>query len=277
MKTILFIFALLASVAASATVTVTPISTDYATQKVTFKVEWTNTPIAPYNNRVWIWIDFCPVNGVTPGGFAPATVTGATITGGSGSISGLTGRGFFITGSATNAGATVTATLNPVPSSQFNWCVYGSDYPPNVLANTDGSYTLAGTPPFKLVTANGATTQTVNGKTIATSAVTITPATITDATGYPGLWCPYIGSDLYMDATHRCRERQSGAYNWEAWIKDSRDNEYYRIVLMPDNKWWLAQNVKYAGTGSANSNSGCTQDNCGRLYTGAQMSNTYTG
>jgi uncharacterized protein (TIGR02145 family) len=101
----------------------------------------------------------------------------------------------------------------------------------------------------------------------------MTPATITDATGYPGLWCPYTGNDLYMDATHRCRQRQSGAYNWEAWIKDVRDNQIYRIVLMPDSNWWLAQNVKYAQTGAAIS--GCTADECGRAYTWAQVYASY--
>ena len=89
MKTILFFLAILASVVASATVKVTPISTDYASQKVTFKVEWTNSPNAPYNNRVLVWIDFCPITGTTPGGFSPATITGATITSGSGSTNTL--------------------------------------------------------------------------------------------------------------------------------------------------------------------------------------------
>jgi uncharacterized protein (TIGR02145 family) len=37
---------------------------------------------------------------------------------------------------------------------------------------------------------------------------------------------------------------------------------------MPDNKWWLAQNLKYAGTG-AQAN-WCTKDECGRLYTQTQ-------
>jgi uncharacterized protein (TIGR02145 family) len=46
---------------------------------------------------------------------------------------------------------------------------------------------------------------------------------------------------------------------------------------MPDNKWWLAQNVKYAKTGVAATTSGCTPEKCGRLYTGSQMSSTYTG
>jgi uncharacterized protein (TIGR02145 family) len=57
--------------------------------------------------------------------------------------------------------------------------------------------------------------------------------------------CPYTGSDLYEDATHLCQLRSSGAQNWEAWIKDARDNELYRIVLMPDNNWWLAQNIRW--------------------------------
>ena len=279
MKTKLFFFAMLISVAASATVKVTPISADYAAQKVTFKVEWTNSPTAPYNNRVWVWIDFCPVNGVTPGGFAPATITGATITSGSGSTSTLTGRGFFIAGSATNTGTTVTATLNPVPAGKFNWCVYGSDYPPNVTLE-NGTYTFKGTINF-IVSSHA---QPITTKTIAKANLTVTTAsTFTDATGCPGigsLYCPYTGSDLYMDANHLCLQRASGAKNWEAWIKDTRDNELYRIVLMPDTKWWLAQNVKlssYNGTTTGVAISGCTKDDCGRGYTYAQAYASYGG
>jgi hypothetical protein len=246
MKKNFFLFAMLTSVAASATVKVTPISTDYSSQKITFKVEWTNTPTAPYNNRVWIWVDFCPVTGTMPAtSFSTATISNPTKTGGNGTITNVTTRGFFIESTAANAGTTVTAILDNA-SGKFNWCVYGSDYPPNVLANTNGSYTLVGTPPFKLIAANGTTTQTVDEKTIAISAVTMTPVTITDATGYPGRWCPYTGSDLIMDATHRCRERQNGAYNWEAYIKDSRDNKIYHITQFSDNSWWFTDPLDIA-------------------------------
>jgi uncharacterized protein (TIGR02145 family) len=257
----------------SAAVTVTPLSVDYSTQKVTFKVSWTGTAA---NNRVWVWIDFCPVAGTVPAtSFSTATISNPAKTGGNGTITNVTARGFFIEySSATNAGTTVTATLSNA-TGKFNWCAYGSDYPPNVLANTNSSYTLAGTPPFKLIASNGATSLTVPGTTIATSALTFTPATITDATGYPGLWCPYTGSDLYMDATHRCLQRQSGAGNWEAWIKDNRDDELYRIVKMPDNKWWLAQNVKYAGAGTQPT--WCTKDECGRYYTYEQAKGAWGG
>ena len=195
MRTKFFFFAMLASVAANATVKVTPISTDYSAQKVTFKVEWTNSPSAPYNNRVWVWIDFCPISGVTPGGFAPATVTGATITSGSGSTSTLNGRGFFITGSTTNSGTTVTATLNPVPSGKFNWCVYGSDYPPNAIIN-GSSYTLKGTPPFIVNGTNlGAGVTSYSGGCI---------TSITDATGCPGLFPLPTTTSLSANPTSIC-------------------------------------------------------------------------
>ena len=39
---------------------------------------------------------------------------------------------------------------------------------------------------------------------------------------------------------------------------------------MPDNKWWLAQNVKiasYNGSTVGSAVSGCTEDECGRRYT----------
>jgi uncharacterized protein (TIGR02145 family) len=81
--------------------------------------------------------------------------------------------------------------------------------------------------------------------------------------------CPYTGSDLITNSSYLCQQRTSGAKNWQAYIIDSRDNEVYRIVLMPDNKWWLAQNVKYAKTGTQPS--WCTKDQCGRYYSHAQV------
>ena len=278
MRTKFFFFAMLVSIAASATVTVTPISTDYSAKKVTFKVAWTNSPTAPYNNRVWIWIDFCPINGVIPQSFSTATISNPTKSG-NGTITGLNGRGFFIEYGSTNAGTTVTATLSNAPAGQFNWCVYGSDYPPNVTLDK-GTYTFKGTTNF--IVSNPS--QTLTTKTIVKSSLTVNSSTtFTDATGYPGigsLYCPYTGSDLYMDATYLCQQRTSGARNWEAWIKDTRDNELYRIVLMPDTKWWLAQNVKIASCGSitvGTNNSKCTKDECGRLYSGAHMSTSCGG
>jgi hypothetical protein len=60
-------------------------------------------------------------------------VSGSTITGGNGTITGATARGFFIQyASATNSGTTVTAALGNA-SGKFNWCAYGSDYRPTLL------------------------------------------------------------------------------------------------------------------------------------------------
>jgi uncharacterized protein (TIGR02145 family) len=273
MKKTFFLFAMLASVAASATVTVNPISTDYAAQKVTFRVAWTGSA---YSNRVWVWIDLCPVSGVTSSTFQTAVISAASTISGSVTYASTNTRGFFVTTSP----STVTATLSNA-AGKFNWCAYGSDYPPNVIVN-NGTYTFKGTPPFILTAVNGTTTQTVTGNTLPASALTVTPVTLTDKTGYPGVFCIYSGSDLYIDATHFCQPRTTGAKNWEAWIKDTRDNELYRIVYMPDNKWWLAQNVKLASYGGntvgiAAPESACTKDKCGRLYTPAQVHGAWGG
>jgi hypothetical protein len=245
MKKIFFLFALLASMTASATVTITPLGVDYATKKVIFSVSWTNSPAAPYNNRVWIWIDFCPVNGVTPQSFSTATISNPVKTGGNGTITNATARGFFVAYSTTNAGTTVTATLSNAPAGKFNWCVYGSDYPPNVTLDK-GTYTFKGTTDF--IISNPA--QTLTTKTIAKGNVTVNSSTtFTDATGCPGigsLYCPYTGSDLYMDATHLCQQRTSGAKNWEAYIKDTRDNRIYHITQFSDGTWWFADDLAIA-------------------------------
>jgi hypothetical protein len=153
MKSILFFLALLAGTAASAKVTVTPLATDYANKNVTFKVTW---DAAPYNNKVWVWVDLCPVAGVSPGTFAQGVIGAASATAGSMEAASLNGRGFFVTASP----ATVTATLTNA-TGRFNWCAYGSDYPPNAV-ETGGVYTLRGTPPFIITTAFG--TATVNIK-----------------------------------------------------------------------------------------------------------------
>jgi hypothetical protein len=197
MKKTFFFLTMLISVATSATVTVTPLNTDYAAQKVTFKVAWTNSPSAPRNNRVWIWIDFCPVTGTQSAAtFSPATITNPAKTGGNGTISGLNGRGFFIEHAATNAGTTVTATLSNAVG-KFNWCAYGSDVPPTAVINAAGGYTLKGTPPF-----------TVNGTTLGDGVKTFGAGTcitsITDLTGNPDAIVPALPSLSSPNSPSRC-------------------------------------------------------------------------
>jgi hypothetical protein len=178
MKKITFLFAMLASVIASATVTVTPLDVCYDTKTVTFQVEWTGKAA---NDRVWIWIDFCPVSGTSPGTFAKATISGATATAGNIDGASLNGRGFYVT---TNP-STVIATLDNA-DGQFNWCVYGSDFPPNAVENS-GGYTLKGSPLFII---NGSTEWSEN--TYSGGEIT----TLTDATGCPGVFCGKNGEAL---------------------------------------------------------------------------------
>jgi uncharacterized protein (TIGR02145 family) len=52
--------------------------------------------------------------------------------------------------------------------------------------------------------------------------------------------CPYRKDELLA-----CHQRQGEKANWEAWIQDNRDCKPYRIVMMPDGRWWFAQNLNY--------------------------------
>jgi hypothetical protein len=152
-----------------AAVTITPTGTNYAAKTATFKVSWTGTP---YNNRVWIWIDLCPANGA--GSYASAVISSATAT--SGSIVSLTSRGFFVTTNNT----TVVATLSNA-ENKFKWCAYASDAPPNAtMAN--GTYTLKGTPPFK-ITYNESSSTSTNEKRFTLGCINA----ISDATGCLGI------------------------------------------------------------------------------------------
>ncbi|MDR3132925.1 MAG: hypothetical protein LBU42_02750 [Prevotellaceae bacterium] len=169
MKTILFFFALLTGATAFAQATVTPISADYDKSQVTFRVAWTSAA----NNRVWVWVDFCSVLGTAPSAFAPATITSASVT--SGTYTDFNGRGFYVTAN----GATVTAQLNT--TGKFNWCAYGSDYPPNATITTSG-YQLKGTPPF-IITYNSGSSTITEEHTFSLGCIN----TISDATGCLGL------------------------------------------------------------------------------------------
>ncbi|MDR3132989.1 MAG: hypothetical protein LBU42_03075 [Prevotellaceae bacterium] len=245
MKTILFFFTMLISIAAGAQVTnVTPISANYTDKTVSFRVWWNaGSRDVTHLSKVWVWVDYITVNSNnTTSGNLWTRATAGTVSGGVISYDGSNRQGFWLQGNSGSYSATVSVKLN-ITASKFNWCAYVSDYPPNITLN-NGTYTFSGTPPFILTATSGAT-QTVTGTTLATSALTITPTTIMDKTACPSVFCPYQGSDLFIDATHLCQQRAGGAKNWEAWIKDTRDKELYRIVLMPDELWWTAEEMRY--------------------------------
>jgi uncharacterized protein (TIGR02145 family) len=193
-----------------------------------------------------LWVDYVKIENAAPvGTWSRATVANPS----AGTVAPETNSGFWLQGSTPSYSETVTVELTNV-SGEFSWCTYASDCPPSM--NAEAAFRLHGTPPFTLTDANGVT-QTVNGNGVFVSDMTIEPMTITDATGCSGSLCPYTGSDLYIDATHLCRQRASGAENWEAWMKDTRDNELYRIVFLPDDKWWTAEEMRYDASGTKQS------------------------
>ena len=284
MKTKFFFFAMLANVAASAQVTnVTPVSANYTNKTVSFRVWWNaGSRDATHLSKVWVWVDYIAVNNNnTTSGNTWTRATIGTISGGTTSYDGNNRKGFWLEGNASTAySATLTVQLTNLPA-KFNWCAYVSDYPPNMVMDEE-TYYFKGTPPFILKEANE-TIHEITQTSMPKSNLTFVPVSITDKTECPGGLkevigtCPYTGTDWYADPNHKCQQRASGAQNWEAWIKDTRDNELYRIVYMPDNRWWLAQNVRYASTGSSITYTGCTPEICGRYYTQTQLNASYNG
>jgi hypothetical protein len=245
MKTkIFFLFAMLANIAASATVTVTPLNVDYASKKVTFKIAWTGNAA---NNRVWVWVDLCPVIGTLPSTFAKAVISEAT---GNGIVAGtLNGRGFYVNVS----GATVTATLSNA-TEKFNWCAYGSDFPPNAVNNGSG-YTLKGSPPFIITTSSG--TEEVIENTYSGGTITA----ITDATGCPGVLCGKNGEssgllNCCVSGTTNCSGtcKTTGTYTTNDGACTGACNTAY---VQQRNQCGIVINDKY----STYTNTGCTTPN----------------
>ncbi len=168
----------------SAAVQVQTLSTDYANRRVTFALSWAaGTRDATHLSKVWVLVDYQEVtNPNTTGAWQRATVVSATAT--TGTVSGNTGRGFFVQGTDGAFSSTVTVTLSGVPA-KFNWCATATDYPPVAYFTTPTSVLFKGTSPF-YITYNDASTATIAGTT-ATPADGKTMTAITDATGCPGV------------------------------------------------------------------------------------------
>jgi uncharacterized protein (TIGR02145 family) len=260
MKTKIFFFTMLASATASAQVTnVAPISANYANKTVSFRVWWNaGSRDATHLSKVWVWVDYIKVNSNnTTSGNTWTRATVGTITGGTTALDGSNQKGFWLEGNAsTNYSATLTVQLTNVPD-KFNWCAYVSDFPPNMIMDGQ-TYYFKGTLPFILKEANG-TTHEITQKSMPKANLTFVPVSITDKTECPGGLkevigtCPYTGADWYADPNHKCQQRTSGAKNWEAWIKDTRDNELYRIVYMPNGIWWTAEEIRYDASATSQS------------------------
>jgi len=212
--TILFLFCAMfvCTGFAQTCVSVKQVSADYnaTVPTVTFDVHWDNNcGTTEHNLQVWVWIDYRALPGTN---WERATVAGTITSTPNASPSTVSGntRGFWLTGEK-NMTSRVTVPVNVGGSRNFNWCAFASDYPPNVGTVNAGTYTLRGTPPFTLFAADGTTTQVVNGKTLPASSLTITPTTLTDATGCPGHFCIIEYSDCAV--LYACRELPNDRYS----------------------------------------------------------------
>ncbi len=148
---------------AQSCVNVRQISTNYGTKQITFDLTWGTCNNTNHLYRVWVFVDYQPVTGLIKGAWSRAAIANSNV----GTLH--NNSGVWVTGSA---GATqrVTLTLNVSPT-QFNWCAYATDCPPNAV-KSNGTYTLKGSLPFII---NGTTT--ISAKTYTGNISTITDAT----------------------------------------------------------------------------------------------------
>ncbi len=200
-----FLVALLLSVATTAqqrTFTKS-VSTNYATKQVTFNISWAAGSRGTYsgkvyNSKVWVLVDYQEIqSGMSTGAWKRADIDVDNLPANC-SKEGTNTKGFWYQGQAMAAqNATITITLKSVPS-QFKWCVFASDCPPNAV-KSGSSYTLHGTPPFVLITSSG--TVSVDTKSCVTDCITA----ITDATMCPGDVSACCGSrDKYVSSSGCC-------------------------------------------------------------------------
>ncbi|MDR0694015.1 MAG: hypothetical protein LBF81_01770 [Prevotellaceae bacterium] len=188
MRTTFFFLAMLASIAATAqNMQITPISATYTSSPVIqFKVSWTGARGYRHNIKVWVFVDYRKIeNNVPAGTWTRAAVTATPAVNSTPSTTTATlvsgnDNGFWLNGVDGDYSATLTVPLTLAAGvTQFNWCAYATDYPPNVVVHSTSSYTLRGSPPF-----------VINGTTLPVGQTTFsgTITSFTDVTGAPGLF-----------------------------------------------------------------------------------------
>jgi hypothetical protein len=183
MKKILFSFLSLMGFPAFAQshINIELLGATYTTPAVQFRVSWNSIPSIAgetHNSKIWLWVDYIKIENNQPSG----TWTRATIANPSpGTMAPETNKGFWLQGNNGSYNQIVTVELNIPANTTFNWCAYASDYPPNATM-ASGTYTLKGSPPFK-ITYNGSSYTETNNKSFTVGCI----ASITDATDCPGI------------------------------------------------------------------------------------------
>ncbi|MDR3134028.1 MAG: hypothetical protein LBU42_08435 [Prevotellaceae bacterium] len=197
MKKILFLFAMLASVAATAqTLNIQIAGIDYSTKIITCDLSWTGRNTANHLAKVWVFIDYRAVtNNVPTGNWQRAPVTGATVTqnaAGSATASTVSGNtsGVWVTGASAVDNFTGQVILqldkNASLPEKFNACIYATDFPPGAYYTTPGSVDFKGTLPF-YITYNDGSLATVTSPTNYPPESGKTITAVTDATACPGI------------------------------------------------------------------------------------------
>jgi uncharacterized protein (TIGR02145 family) len=240
---------------------------------VTFNVSWNDNQPEGFlwSDTVWVFVDYNK-NGV----MTRLPVTSATATAGTVTKIQSNDKGVWVVGNARSAGNfSATVQLLTATADLAGVCAYASNYPPVGEYTSSAKILFTGTPPYNLVLTSaesGTYTYSINagyyklyaGETI---------LSFTDKTGAPGtIKChaPGITGVAFADFNPCIGAPYGSTYT----LTDDRDGKLYKIKYMPDDRYWMVQDLMFGDRCNKTTFTGSTSaDQLGNI----NSSGTYYG
>jgi uncharacterized protein (TIGR02145 family) len=212
---------------------------------VTFNVSWNNNQPEDFlwSDSVWVFVDYNHAGRMERLPVTSATATAGTVT----KIQG-NDKGVWVIGNARSAGSfSATVQLYTATADLHGVCAYASNYPPVGKYTETNKISFTGTPPYDLVltsAGSGTYTYSINdsyyhlheGETF---------KSFSDKTGAPGtiiIKCHELGATGVTFAKFNpCVAPYGSTYT----LTDDRDQKTYKVKYMPDNRWWMVQDLAF--------------------------------
>ncbi|MDR0738134.1 MAG: hypothetical protein LBF39_03560 [Prevotellaceae bacterium] len=231
-------------------VTVTNLMVDAGT--VTFNVSWNNDMPENFlwSDTVWVFVDYNDAGTMKRLPLLPGATLIATSAPDVGKVIEENDKGVWVVGNARSAGsfsATIQLFTTTAAADFSGACAYASNYPPVGEYTAANKIKFTGTPEYDIVLkhSNGTTDTLQSGKTFLVPA-SYTLQSFSYKTGAPGIIitkCHELGvTDITFAKFNPC----AGApYGSTYTLTDDRDDIQYKVIYMPDGRYWMAQDLKF--------------------------------
>jgi uncharacterized protein (TIGR02145 family) len=248
---------------------------------VTFNVSWNDNQPEDFlwSDTVWVFVDYnngagkmerllleqgATLTSTSPGGWVKEEPDNNT--------------GVWVVGNARNEGSfSATVQLLTATANLAGVCAYASNYPPVGEYTAPNTIKFTGTPVYNLVLKHQDnetdTIYRVSGG-IFDLPENYTLLSFSDATGAPGtviVKCHAPGATgVTFAAFNPCADAPYGS---SYTLTDGRDGKQYKVKYMPDNRYWMVQDLKFGDKCNKTTFPGLTSDQLNNINT----SGTYYG